>query len=364
MKMQSKFKYINGFTLIEMMLSMLIGLIVIAGVGYTFMGTSKNFVLQDALSRMQESARVAFDIIGKDANIVGFTGCPQTSGHDINLLNASGDWDKNLFGAPLVGYENTATGPAEASPAYPSGVNGNVLRGDALTLLYVDNSRETIITAANTASNKLTLSGNTFVTGDIAVATDASCNHIAIFQVTNSAGNDVFHNENGVAGACGVSGNMCYGLGTPCNLGNCPSGTTYAFPASSRLFHLNAHTYFIKNNGYGEPSLYRQKLSVNAGQPSNAPEELVEGVQDMQIVYGVDTDNDGGVDSYETADNVANWGNVLAIRVSLLMVSRSDNKGVLSASQTYTYNGAAVTAGDNLLRKVFSTTISVKNRLQ
>jgi type IV pilus assembly protein PilW len=93
----------------------------------------------------------------------------------------------------------------------------------------------------------------------------------------------------------------------------------------------------------------------------------------MQILYGVDTTADGAVDSYSTADAVANWSQVLGVRISLLMVSRQDEQGITTKSQTYTLDmngdgdvadtGETVTPTDRLLRKVFTTTIAVKNRL-
>ncbi len=75
--------------------------------------------------------------------------------------------------------------------------------------------------------------------------------------------------------------------------------------------------------------------------------------ENMQLTYGVDTAApvDRAVDAYVTADAVPSWANVLSVRVSLSMVSRSDER-ITTA-----------TSGDRLLRKDFATTISVRNRL-
>ena len=43
-------------------------------------------------------------------------------------------------------------------------------------------------------------------------------------------------------------------------------------------------------------------------------EELVEGVEDMQLLYGVDEDENGGVDRYQDASEVADWNDVVSVR--------------------------------------------------
>jgi type IV pilus assembly protein PilW len=110
-------------------------------------------------------------------------------------------------------------------------------------------------------------------------------------------------------------------------------------------------------------------------------EELVVGVEDFQIAYGVDTsdpadgtvdfiDPDGDGDPYLKADQIdANvpgadvkdrWGRIASVRISLLM--RSVDNNVVVSPQTYTYNGATVTATDRRLRKVFTHVVKVRNR--
>ena len=45
--------------------------------------------------------------------------------------------------------------------------------------------------------------------------------------------------------------------------------------------------------------------------------ELVEGVENMDIVYGIDNDGDTQVDQYSDASAVANWDDVVSVKVSL-----------------------------------------------
>lgn len=374
-------KYMPGVTLIEMMISLTIGLLIIAGIGYAYLGSKQNFRTQDVLSRMQEGARTAFDIMDKDIRMAGFRGCPangDTLAGDINILGNANDWNKNLLGQPLIGYEKGA----EAWSAFPAGVTGvvgSVTGGDALTILRADNSDEFIVSAHTPASSppRFTLTANHDIKqGQILVVNKADCSRAAVFQNTKactiSSSGNCGHTliEHNATSPC-TSGNSRKGLGLP--LGTCPDGTPDTFGSGSRISRLSAVTYYIQHNPSNEPALYREKLGTTTGSPSTTAEELIEGVQDMQLVYGVDNNADGAVDAYLTANNVANWLQVIGIRVTLLMVSRQDERGITTQPQPYSLDmngdgdvddaGESVTPTDNLLRKVFTATIAVKNRL-
>jgi type IV pilus assembly protein PilW len=83
----------------------------------------------------------------------------------------------------------------------------------------------------------------------------------------------------------------------------------------------------------------------------------------MEILYGVDTNQDFSVDDYRTANAVGNWANVISVRISLLMVSLENNL-VVDGPQDYYFNGATITpaANDRRLRRVFTQTIVLRNR--
>lgn len=126
---------------------------------------------------------------------------------------------------------------------------------------------------------------------------------------------------------------------------------------------LRGNIYYVANNGFTEPALFRESLGSGGGVATSTAEELVEGVEDMQITYGEDTSADGSVDGYFAANAVTNWNNVKSVRIGLLM--RSAENGVVNQPQSVSFNGGTVTpaTGDRRLRKVFTATIAVRNRL-
>jgi type IV pilus assembly protein PilW len=348
----------RGFTLIELMISLTIGMMIVITIGYIYLGASRTFRALEASSRMQENARYAIEKIGYDIRMAGFTGCSHNS--VANVLNSPTSWEYNLFDKPLVGYE-------EGVSLFPTGVTGNVLRGDALTILRADKSKEYIVDSHDPDSAQFQLTANhNLKQGEILVVTD--CSHAAVFQMTNVNNNNTIKNIVHNSGAGVLPGNATKNLGHPPYP---PCTADCGFPAGSRILRLSAVTYYIRTGADGNPGLYRHALGrdANTGNSVTTPVELVKGVEDMQIEYGVDTDAiaDGAVDAYLDANEVDalalgdKWSRVLSVRLSLLMASLN-SENVASSQQTYTYsNGTTVT--DNKMRKVFTTTIAVRNRL-
>jgi len=314
----------QGLTLIELMISLALGMLVILSVGYAYIGSRTTFRQQDALGRMQENARFVFETLSNDIRMVGYAGslCGLADTEVVNALPSPTNWDKDIFGSPLKGYEDAATTAPDVSGTVYAGTSS-----DALSILHADSTKEYVVNAAAAAGAAISFSGTAPANGNV-VVTD--CGNAKPRQAFALAG--------------GVNA-----LPTP-------------LAAQSRIMPLIANLYFVKVNGDGTPSIYRKS-------GASAPQELVEGVEDMQITYGVDTsnpatcsDNDGGVDAYVKADAVEatvpcataaeDWKKVLAVRVTLSM--RSVEDGITTDVQP---------AGDRRLRKTFTTTIAARNRL-
>ena len=96
-------------------------------------------------------------------------------------------------------------------------------------------------------------------------------------------------------------------------------------------------------------------------------QELVPNVENMQVLYGVDTTGSQMPSEYDTADVVdaANeWGSVVSVRVALLVRSNLNAVSQPTAIQAYNLLGTIVNAPlDTRLRQVYTTTIGLRNRL-
>jgi type IV pilus assembly protein PilW len=339
----------RGLSLVELMISMAISLITIAAVGWVYQGTVQTFRTHDALSRMQEGARYAFEILAKDLRMAGATGCPFES--SMNVINGNTDWDKNLFGRALTSDERDGT------------ANSVTEFSDALRVIRADVLREYVVQSHDAPAFTFTLTGvHDIEPGDFLLATD--CLHASLFQVSAAAPGTVSHGVGIVS-----PGNSTSDLGT---------AGVYTYPPGSRLYRMRGTGYFVDTNAVGQPALFRMR-AAGAMAALNA-EELVEGVEDLQVTYGVDTsgdgeadfvDPDGDGDPYLTSAQVNSaavpgataqekWARVMSIRMSLLMRTSEDR--VVPNAQRYRYNGANVLAVDRRLRKVFTHVINVRNR--
>lgn len=338
----------TGLSLVELMIAMTIGLATVGAVGWIYLGTSKTYRTQDALARLQEGARYAFEVISSDLRMAGAAGCGYSTGTNV-ITNFDDLWYANLFEQSLVSDDADAGAGTETEFS------------DALRVVRADVSREYVVQAHNTGGTVTFAAAHDLTNGALMLATD--CNHAAVFQVATASGADITYATGG------SPGNATINLGT---------SAAYEFLPGSRLYRLNASTYYVDTNPAGEPALFRTRpIGASA---TLTPEELVEGVEDLQVTFGIDTspaldgeidfiDPDGDGDPYLTAAQVNSslagtpadkWARVVSVRISLLMRTVEDN--VLPESQTYTYNGATTTPADRRLRKVFTHVVAMRNR--
>lgn len=336
---------LSGFSLVEFMVAMTLGLLVVLAVGHVYLNSSRTYRTQDALSRLQENARYALETLSYDVRMAGQVGCGFDKTQSVNVLEDLSYGD--FFGAPVRGFAD--------GEAIPSPLTAVPLRGDAVQVIRADEENESLIDDSHNpmAASLKFVEPTTISKGDILVVTD--CETAAVFQATNPAtpGDTLIHNT-GVSGV--APGNCTKALGPkPVAAGACDTATFKKFPEGSKVYKMLNRLYYIEVNPAGEPALYRQELVKGAP----VTEELVEGVEDVRVNFGLDTNGDKAVDSTAATAAVTNWDQVQTVQISLLL--RSGNN-VVDQPQAYTFNGATTTPTDRRLRKVFNATIAVRAR--
>ncbi|MCB2427776.1 PilW family protein [Methylophaga pinxianii] len=331
----------QGLSLVELMVAVVLGLILVAGVIELFVNNRQVYRVQDAKARMQENGRYAMAILGQNIRDAGYYGCAsrRAGAETNNVLNNSNlfIWD---FATAVEG--NDATGDSAWTPTKDDDISSDS-GTDILTVRKTTGSSIKITAhpggtppgSANIQVNP----GNGLANGDIIMATD--CLTSAVFQVTSNnpdTSGSIAHNT-----GTGSPGNITQALGK-----NYTGGWVVPVVTLS---------YFISSNNIRNmPALY-QRNAV-----STATVELVEGIEDMQILYGIDTTGDGVVTTYEPADAVGNWNDVLSVKISLLLRSIEDNL-TADGPQTYRFNDTNVTANDRRLRSVYTKTFTLRNRV-
>jgi type IV pilus assembly protein PilW len=336
--------YQTGMTLIEIMIALLIGAFLLGGVLQIFIGSKQTYRVQEGLSRLQENGRFALDFLSNNIRMAGFLGC-NSQAPLTNTLSTPTSFLYN-FGRAIEGFESTSS--SAWTPAIDAAITSPLGGSDVITIRKADDQSFTVTThAASTDALTLDATATTanlrtagFLTSaganGCATAVVSDCSANAVFQVSAIAGSVLSHN----------AGSGC----TPDNSTN-DLGKTYV---SGQVYPINTISYYIRTGAGGQPSLYRRIGSSGA-------EELVEGIEQMQILYGEDTDPtpDGAPNYYVPANNVVDMTKVVSIRISLLAATLDDN--LTTQRLEYTYNGTTTTPTDNKIRRVFNTTIAVRN---
>ncbi len=327
----------KGFTLVEIMVALAIGLFLTAGALQIFITTKGSNRIQENLSRMQENARFAMHFLTEDIRQAGFAG--GICGGEFNVIqNAHNNLDTSSASYQAAAHDFAAMVPIIGEEG--TGLNGS----DSITVSRMANLGAGFDLKSQMPTPAATLqvqASSGIQQYSIALVTD--CDKADIFEVTNdpstgAGGHDeVNHNSGAVAeGPGNTTGSL---------------STVYGPP--SRLYVLSGPKgyptarYDIQSDSNGVPG-----LTKNGSQ-------LVANIENMQILYGEKL----GDNMHYVPANAAGLDidNVVSVKVSLLVRSPDDN--VASAPQTYTFNGVTTTPTDRRLRKVYTSTITVRNQM-
>ena len=280
-----------GFSLIELMIGVTIGLVLLTVLATTFDRTSGGRSDLDRVSRLIENSRFAMDVIGDDVRHAGFYGTFLPPSDTVFTNTSPCNW--NVADLTTLGWQPTPT-----APQYPAQLMGwdDPIAGD-LALGCLPNR----------------------VPGtDVMVVRRVSAQTIAAAAV------DVRNVY--------VQASQCINDGSPLRVSNLASQFTLRTAACDAAVIAPIRRYFVR--GYyvagcnecapsdGIPTLKRIEIIDNALRVVS----LAEGVINMQVEYAFDTNDDGTPEQYLTstapgATPTSMWSNVVAVRLHMLMRS-------------------------------------------
>lgn len=349
----------RGFTLIELMVGMTVGLFVALAAISLFVSTRTLQTVSTADTRMNENARLALDILHVDLRNAGFQGCHQhdalpvdnllTDSNNLFLgsatnLSVSGVYAVHGTGSSFAPALNAVLAAQVPAPDPNSDVLSIRVPVEPLSLglsAPMTISTGTPQVGANTA-------GNTFQSGDVAMI--ANCKAGAIFQVT--------------AATPAATGVLTHATGGAFDPGNAGADLMNVYRGDSAVYRLQTRHYYVADSvdRPGTKSLWRYTF------PSPAPraQEVVAGIDRMVISFGLDTgvasDRDLTVNRYVTADALtsAQWESVLAARIQLLSTTVRD--GVTLTPQAASFAGSTVAATDRRKRSEVTEVVTLRSR--
>lgn len=336
----------QGFSLVELMVGMVLGLFLAMGIAQVFISNNSSFRTQEGLAKIQEGGRFAMGRISSAIRMAGYFGCSGPAAGDnsartnVLAVGLTGTVMENLRDPPVSGVNNVAAG---------TDIDGNTLveGSDTITLFGSGMSGQSFTGVDVPPESDITINTPhvTFKEGDYVMIAD--CQTIDVLRATNNTDPTTVKHAITSDGATF----------------NKKATLSRQYGEDAVVTHPYINTYFVADSGRTNFQ-GRAIMSLFMQDINGLVSELVEGVSDLQVLYGVDTDTDYESDRYMTATEIGasgsvGWGDVVSVRISLLVDSIDD---ALGAPADYTYMGATFTPTDRRLRKEFTALYSLRDR--
>jgi type IV pilus assembly protein PilW len=333
---QNRLKHYRGFTLIELIIAMVIGLVVILGISSVYLGNRQTYTTTNAVSRLQEQTRYAAMIVRESIMHAGYFGRIENAVIINGRFGAGGSYigdipddEDDCADGWYVDLSNAIEAPdtSGGNPFSATCLRGNTYarsllpNTDLLTIRRVSNATAPDTgTAQNSLTNAAT-QGFVFIRSDI-----------------NRA--EAFINN-----------------GTP------PAGYNAATVQNNQLL---TEMFFVSPDfndlNDGIPTLRRLRLGRDSGTPYVDTERVMSGVEQFQVQIGADVDGDGIADVFDDPPN-ADASRAVAVRFWLLIRSETMERDYIDTN-TYTMGDVTFTpTGDlrNYRRNLVTQTVSLRN---
>ena len=322
-------KHYQGMTLVEMMISLTIGVFILGGVVMTYLSlkiTTKDTLI---IGELQESGRLAMDILRKDLEMAVFWG--NYFPHTLNAINVS---------VPV-------TPGNDCFDNFNNGSFPKVSEHNFKFIYSVTVNSTTMINCVKRAQKN----------SDI----------VQIKHLGREEKSDLFGHDN------------WYYMLSQSNQGTIIAGSGNRLPSSPHvtIWHYIHHVYYISRQYYSVnsvklsvPVLMRKRLTQKGGMSS---ESLMEGIENIRFIFGLDTTADAQVNIYKTSDQMTetNWAQadskILTVQIYLLVRSLEPANNRTKHAVTFILGGdnaatqRRLTFNDNYRRTLMVSTIKLTN---
>jgi len=374
----------NGFTLVELLVAVTIGLILTAVLIQSFLATRQTYQLSQGVGRMQEDIRFASHFLADHVRRAGNLGC-------IKHLRTRLNNERSInFTSPIIGWDYMGTGSSVSNYTIPtaidvaadtgterdnwladgSNVKGNRSNNSDLLGFFTDTK-----TGLIHGSDVLVV--NSIIETDVMLDTEYAAD-TPLFRTLSDHGfpdrqivvigdcfvADIFMNSTPLLD--GLE-SLDAGGGHPSNRDALETASfAHTWGPTTKIYKVDSAAYYVGLGVSGSPSLYRFPLGSGSLGGESTPVELVENVETFQVLYGIDTDSDGLSNRYLSANLIDGdeWPNVVVIKIGMIVRSSSNIRDDQIADQFELLDHLTVTPetpADGFLRYAVNLTLKPRN---
>ena len=316
----------SGLSLIELMIALALSSILMLGLFQVFNSVRGANRLQDGFARVQESARVGMEILGRDIRNATFLGCAGWESFHNNVrtgVGGSGNPWENKQIAELE-MENAVVGFNDVTVIKDELLNYNLTVGEDTGNLIAGTDAVILQGGQSCSAGKVT--DYDTGTGQIKITNAATCgiNQNDIVLITNCRNADLFSVTNDPLAEGTLKNTLTHGVDS----NNTAKLRGSYLKDDSEVMTFYSKVYYIGMGQGGRPALYLRQLEGTTIQTH----ELIEGVDNLQILMGEDSDEDGSVDRYLDPE-ATNLENERVVTMKVRLTLESENNITLTGDQ-------------------------------
>ena len=328
----------RGFSIVELMIAMLLGLLLMAGVLQLFSSNKTTFMGMEGIAEIQDGARAGIERMKSRIRMSGYMGCSNANAIVPNNVTTGL--------AQIAFAPNVMVSGVDDDSAVNAVIDGT----DTITVISATAANTRLNASMGATGSNLVIASNpyNFRENDALIITD--CDTADVFAISSITGTGPFTVAHA---ASNTNGDTINGS----------SNLVKAYLANNSLvMSLTNVTYSVQDTGRTDDA-GNAVLGLFETPAGGAAVEVVSGVEDMQITYGIDTSAtpNGEANSYQVAPAAGSplWSRVVSVRIALLIATERE---IGNEVRPYTDLSATAQAGDRHMRRSFVTTIGLRNR--
>ena len=345
----------QGATLVEILVASLVGVFLLYGALSVLLGSRLSHQFLSATSEVERRGRLALELLAEDIRAAAYSGCGAT---DTEIIVAVPGLPQEAWSQQvLAGVDGGGSTPGDVLAVHDLRNLSNsllgvpVLAGSDMILLGRALPHVMDVDSVTLAPPVLRLQANPATLTGFPDRTTRDQDRVLMVS-------DCVYNMAVTAVSFAADGTVDLDAGS--DLDTLAVLTSMEAP---QAVMIQSMVYYLTiADGRERPSLYRRDIRAD-GTPEPGV-EILPGVINLQFLYGENIDSRPSADRYVSADRVESWENVVSVRIYMLVESEQEASG--GQGEGFTYFGstyAPADANDRRIRRAFSTTVTLRNRM-